>query len=818
MEARGARLDRRHFTLTTHQRRLRHLKSIAARNLMVPNVSELDVASLQTYFTLHTKTQEPAFYTSEKIRGSLNPSWRGFLLTHLTEEVDTTSTSVIVKVWISEEGKSPHVLLQWDVHFSGLVYIADKIQKDGRKYKGNTLVFGMFDAYFGPTEELQKPKQQSLTSEFMKVDHSSVRSSYTISSLSRIVTILRAIKQTQASVKKVRGCIEDTLVSSLTRSKKLSEREVLILHVNQMRSELESRTMQLQAEKETYERLQTHNHQRDVSVQTKFEAMKNDKDRLKEKRKIYFEMREQYLKANAQLIMRKKQLIADLAFYIYPLREEKNGIFTIGKVRLPNSEDFQGQDETMIAVALGATAHMVQMIAQFLDIPLRYAIDHRCSKSKIRDHITPKLPDKERDFPLYGKGKDKFQFNYAVYLLNKNIAQLRYYCGLGTTDLRLTLPNLQSLLELRLGVKLDQPGTIDMSQKLRIPMDSRLVSRQGSVQSFSSMGSTRDSSVNFAYTQEFEDILAEEKGKHSGREVPRKDMQQSVSRQHSVVFSDLKGQRSHSLSPDRLGVNRAVIPGQDNLRVSGSQAAKSKRILDESSSQEVSRDDSVSRSDPESDLKDVSHLELRGSGILPTTLATGKLEDIDAGSSNDENPHSEYESEFKQWQKRLSNDEPCEITSHSGASCEKEASQLVETSGVGNRKSLSGQTVVNADDTKIKQNGNVGMVAVDNNIPPNSNFSAQVSEDSESQTKRAFQNFQIPQNCDTHLQMQSDYNISNGAAQNNSLKMAANSTVEGAVMYAEDTMTAMENDIITQRTLRLESGSRSFRWQPPSSE
>ena len=86
-------------------------------------------------------------------------------------------------------------------------------------------------------------------------------------------------------------------------------------------------------------------------------------------------------------------------------------------------------------------------------------------------------------FPLYSKGKEKFQFNYGVYLMNKNIAQvrqsfcfelniswflanylfshllfilsqLRYYCGLGTTDLRVTLPNLKSLLELRLGVKL----------------------------------------------------------------------------------------------------------------------------------------------------------------------------------------------------------------------------------------------------------------------------------------------------------------------------------------------------------------------------
>ncbi len=98
-------------------------------------------------------------------------------------------------------------------------------------------------------------------------------------------------------------------------------------------------------------------------------------------------------------------------------------------------------------------------------------------------------------FPLYSKGKERFQFSYGVYLLNKNIAQvrlhatfpfmctlksdgssfvlmvpflyqhrtvlldsslfqMRYYCGLGTTDLRMTLPNLKTLLELRLGVKL----------------------------------------------------------------------------------------------------------------------------------------------------------------------------------------------------------------------------------------------------------------------------------------------------------------------------------------------------------------------------
>ena len=43
---------------------------------------------------------------------------------------------------------------------------------------------------------------------------------------------------------------------------------------------------------------------------------------------------------------------------------------------------------------------------------------------------------------------EKTRFEYAVYLLNKNIAQLRWHCDESTADLRTTLKNLDSLLRL----------------------------------------------------------------------------------------------------------------------------------------------------------------------------------------------------------------------------------------------------------------------------------------------------------------------------------------------------------------------------------
>lgn len=107
-------------------------------------------------------------------------------------------------------------------------------------------------------------------------------------------------------------------------------------------------------------------------------------------------------------------------------------------------------------MALGYTAHLIAMLAFFLDIPCRYPIRHFGSRSRIIDHITVQIPDKEREFPLYFKGKRDVYCAYAVYLLNKNIAQLRWYCGLSTPDLRASLPNLVQLLTTRLVI----PGLV----------------------------------------------------------------------------------------------------------------------------------------------------------------------------------------------------------------------------------------------------------------------------------------------------------------------------------------------------------------------
>ena len=52
--------------------------------------------------------------------------------------------------------------------------------------------------------------------------------------------------------------------------------------------------------------------------------------------------------------------------------------------------------------------------------------------------------------PLYIKGKDRSYFSYGVFLLHRNIAQIRHHCGLRTEEIKAPLSNLSELMNSKL--------------------------------------------------------------------------------------------------------------------------------------------------------------------------------------------------------------------------------------------------------------------------------------------------------------------------------------------------------------------------------
>uniref|UniRef100_A0A8K9UUJ4 UV radiation resistance associated gene n=1 Tax=Oncorhynchus mykiss TaxID=8022 RepID=A0A8K9UUJ4_ONCMY len=431
-----------HVELTSQQRRLRHLRSIAARNIVNKNGSPL----LDTYFTLHLCLEDRIsrdFYKSEVIRDSLNPTWRSLDFGMLPDLLDTSVSCFVVKIWGGREEQFI-LLIEWKVNLDGLRYTGQQI----RSRNPNEIIFGLNDGYYAADFD-HKDHSERKKNSLLQVDQSSVRNSYSVFSLLRLHTAQRAIKQTQVTVQKIGKDIEEKL---RTTTKK--ERECMQLRLGTLRSELERQRKALGRETDLRQKEKAVLQKKEEAFSTKHRSLELERESLTEQQKECTAKRELFLKSNAQLTFRCRQLLSELS-YIYPIDLANQSDYVICGVKLPNSEDFQAKDDGSVAVALGYTAHLVLMISCFLQIPLRYPVIHKGSRSSIKDTITDKLSEKEREFPLYPRG-ERFQFEYGVYLINKNIAQLRYQHGLSTPDLRQTLPNLKNFLEHGLLVRCDR--------------------------------------------------------------------------------------------------------------------------------------------------------------------------------------------------------------------------------------------------------------------------------------------------------------------------------------------------------------------------
>jgi len=153
--------------------------------------------------------------------------------------------------------------------------------------------------------------------------------------------------------------------------------------------------------------------------------------------------RDDKLKQHNKTLFYLKRDVLDLIYQlsqIYTVTCNSRGEWTICGFHLPNT-DFATVDEEQIATALGYVCHLMVMLAKYLDVPLRYPMYPRCSRSAIEDRLT-----NIGIYPLYSKGSERLRFEYAVFLLNKNLEQIFHSQKLEIRSLKETLPNINNLL------------------------------------------------------------------------------------------------------------------------------------------------------------------------------------------------------------------------------------------------------------------------------------------------------------------------------------------------------------------------------------
>ncbi|CAG5876175.1 unnamed protein product [Menidia menidia] len=387
-----------HVELTSQQRRLRHLRSIAARNIVNKNGSPL----LDTYFTLHLCVGDRIsrdFYKSEVIRDSLNPTWRSLDFGMLPDLLDTSLSCFVVRIWGGQE-EHYQLLIEWKVNLDGLRYTGQQVSIRSmgkiRSRNPNEIIFGLNDGYYAADFD-QKDQSERKNYSLLQVDQSSVRNSYSVFSLLRLHTAQRAIKQTQVTVQRTGKEIEEKLrTTAACTERQKKERECMYLRIAVLRSELQRQRKALGREIDIRQKERAQLQKKEEAFSAQHQCLKDEKESLTKLQKECTAKREQFLKSNAQLTFRCRQLLSELS-YIYPIDVASQSAYVICGVKLPNSEDFQAKDDGSVAVALGYTAHLVLMISCFLQIPLRYPVIHKGSRSSIKDTITDRLTEKERE-------------------------------------------------------------------------------------------------------------------------------------------------------------------------------------------------------------------------------------------------------------------------------------------------------------------------------------------------------------------------------------------------------------------------------------
>ena len=348
-----------------------------------------------------------------------------------------------------------NLLVEWDVDLYGLEFFAEKMdQKASVAHPKDSLVFGMRGAFYwapvraaAPGTDAPVPLSQY---SFLRALKAKVKKGYTKSSFQRISTLQRAIQKKQACLAETNAETTRVLQARLHAQRIARQVEQIRTRVRLLRGEEKDTGLRLKKAHGELRALRLSTDKRAASLQSARRTSEHSTAHLVAMRSKYKESLDLLHQASSMVTIRQTRIILQL-HTIYPVERLSPSLFTICSMELPSAErpTASNLDEESVATALGYAAHFVVMIAKYLHVPFRYPIRPLCSRSTIRDDLDPTLPDKDREYPLYSKGKEKVAFEQGVALLNKNIQQLVDACvKTGTSyDPGSTLPNLRLLMK-----------------------------------------------------------------------------------------------------------------------------------------------------------------------------------------------------------------------------------------------------------------------------------------------------------------------------------------------------------------------------------
>lgn len=397
-----------------------------------------------------------------------------FDLSHRGPNV-TRSSIVTVKVWAKRPvGGHP----DWFLHQEAVVDLRCLNflgTLTGQRLPPNALIFHLHDGVYSLDLPGKPPRPRE--------GPTLLTSSY--SSLMKLATLDASIQDALATQEHVTAQINDILGQQPKDEAPMAQEKVKLGHryITQV-------NRSLKAARRRRDDLQASLKARRDAIAAGREAQAHAETDIANAREKLADARALLAATQQQIRGQRRRICGDLAS-IFPITPSPSGAvlaFDICGLPLPNttydSASSRPADDDRLSAALGLVALLTHHLQFYLSVPLPYPITPYGSRSTIRDdislladssattrsivtsssssshpaarrsliHTSPSSSASHpaRDFPLYlprgGSTAAHFRFDYAWFLLNKDIESLCAAQSLRVVDIRHTLPNLKYLL------------------------------------------------------------------------------------------------------------------------------------------------------------------------------------------------------------------------------------------------------------------------------------------------------------------------------------------------------------------------------------
>ncbi|KAK4539963.1 hypothetical protein LTR36_009933 [Oleoguttula mirabilis] len=447
-----ARMRRRstlEWANATPQRRQEKLENVTAERMA------------DVFFSVHVNGVEEPVYVSETVAQTMNPTFR-----HVDWAACGPGTTrcdrLTLRFWVkSSKLGGWRQLLELSLSLQSLHYLGKSLDQFHHALPQNAVIFYLTDGVYTSFASLSDYAPPPSAPPPTRATSTRILPTASFDALLRLAKLDDSIQDALQTRNKIAADLEALLEAN---HEALTERDQV--------AEAEDRQKTIDYAKKTVDKqLDKARRQQEEKRQlllTRRELMAKDvsdratqRDDMEKARPELPNLRDEHEVKKKAIQNQRRRACEDLqrCYTIQPVAG-KSLAFTIRDLHLPNSDDLDAEPPHVVAAALGHVAHVALMLSFYLGQPLPYPVTPRSSNSTIEDPIsllkttastTQSHKDERalRTYPLFSKGAPRFRFEYAVFLLNKDLQVLvESACNVhgGVLDIRHTLPNLKYLL------------------------------------------------------------------------------------------------------------------------------------------------------------------------------------------------------------------------------------------------------------------------------------------------------------------------------------------------------------------------------------